>query len=117
MFPSLRRTAVRTARRTALSLGAGIAFIVGAVFLTIAAWIFLVAAYGALVAAFILGLIYLGLAAILLGTAMSHAAPDHPHSACDCDATRSQPTPPEGMPPLVEAFIFGLSAALKSGKS
>lgn len=114
MFPSLRQTAVRTARKTALSLGAVVAFLIGAVFLTIAAWIFLETAHGALVAAFVLGLIYLGLAAILIGTAMSHGTPDHPHS--DCDARRSHPDTPEGMPPLVEAFIFGLTAALKSGK-
>lgn len=121
----------RAGRQAALGMVGGLCMLAGLAFLTLAAWIALAAQHGALVAALVLGLGYAGLALVLLALAARRpgrprpagaTADAHPDRGGDTDrdamlravfAGAGLKVPPRGeFPPLVEAFMFGLTAAL-----
>lgn len=122
----------RAGRQAALGMVGGLCMLAGLGFLTLAAWIAMAAQHGALVAALVLGLGYAGLALVLLALAARRpprqprpagaTADPHPDRGGDMDrdamlravfAGAGLKVPPRGeFPPLVEAFMFGLTAAL-----
>lgn len=93
-------------RRVAFSAGAGICFLVGAAFLTVAGWIYLVETTSTQAAALIIGAIWFALGFLMLGMARLRPAPP--------PATR--PAPPAGALGLAEAFLFGLQAGRSTNK-
>ena len=108
MISRLKQKALRTARRTALFLIAGITAVVGVGFLTATAWIFLESRYDSLIAALVVGLAYVATSTILLmiGRSMSDNHVLH-------ETTQPHSNELTEMPPLASAFIFGLNAGLK----
>ena len=87
---------------------------VGAGFLTLAAWIWLVALTDPLVASIVIGCVYLGVGFILLAymklSGGPVAAAPRPQSA----AAMSEPPTTPDMPPLMAAFIHGMQAGAQS---
>lgn len=108
---TLKRRSERAVRRAIMSMVGAVLAGVGVGFLTAAAWMMLEDAYSAIAAALILAGIYAGLGLIILGlNAASHdndsAAEDEKHH------DPAQHPEPGNIPPLAEAFIIGLNAAL-----
>lgn len=109
MFRSVERKVARAARRSALGAVAVVAFLVGLAFLTVAAWIAMTAAASALAAALLIGFAYLALGAILVAVASAMGSRRHAPHAPEHD--RPPPyAPPSGMPPLAQAFLYGMEA-------
>ncbi len=106
----LRGSVIRAARTAMLSVGAAIMLFIGLLFLTLAAWLFLVTIASALTAALILGALYFGIGFLMLALASPRdgAAPSRPAA--------SSPNPPEhdGAKSLVMAFLAGITAGQKA---
>lgn len=112
MLAQIQERLARGVRRAAYSTGAGICFLVGAAFLTAAAWIYLARTTSPELAALIIGAVWLGFGFILLGLGSAGRAPRHappvadPHRPPEKEAP---PSPPSGFG-LAQAFLFGLEA-------
>lgn len=89
--------------------GAALAFVVGIAFLTAAIWIYIAATVDTFTAAIVLGAIYVGLGFILLGLASARAK-DGADPAGVKSAPQPDPDPPSNLPPLAQAFMFGMEA-------
>lgn len=101
MFHRLEQKIEHAVRRTAFGLAASVCMAIGLAFLTVAAWIWLVAIAGALEAALIIGAIYMGVGFILLALA-ARRPPQRRYVAPD--------VPP--MPDLASAFAQGLGRGM-----
>lgn len=111
LVSTLKRRSERAVRRAVLSVVGAVLAGVGVGFLTAAAWMMLEDAYSAIAAAMILAGIYAGLGLIILGlNASSHDDDASPHDEQFRDP--AQHPEPGTIPPLAEAFIIGLNAAL-----
>lgn len=123
-----QRAIADAGRRAVLGLGAMLLLTVGLAFLTVAAFIALAALRDPLFAALVIGLAYLGLGLILMALAGRRPpAPPQPspeelaERAARRDAALRAAmaeaglhVPPKGeSPPLIEAFLFGLTMALR----
>lgn len=113
MFKSIENKVAQAGRRAALGLCASLFIIVGLAFATTALWIILAATLSTLHAAGIIGLVYSGIGLILLGVMLS--APRESRSAPQQPIAEERPNP--DLPPLVQAFLFGLSAGSDASKS
>ncbi|EAR52500.1 hypothetical protein OG2516_05313 [Oceanicola granulosus HTCC2516] len=111
---TLRAQAALAARRAAIGAFGLALLLMGLFFLTLAAWLGLAAAVGAVLASLILGFLFAGLGCILLVIATMRR-------------TRVAPAPVAAPPPAatpagalfpaaVQAFIAGLVAGLNSGR-
>lgn len=124
----MQRAIADAGRRAALGFGAAVMMAVGMAFLTAAGFIALAAWRDPLFAALIVGLVYLGLAAILMGFASRKPSAPPPPSPEELAASAAQrdaafraamaeaglEMPRKGeFPPLVQAFMFGLTMAQK----
>lgn len=129
----VKEAAVDAARRSILSLVAGVLFCVGIAFLTAALWLFIERQSNALTAALGVALAYIlaGIIVLLVGRSRDRSMnPGTP-------GVRAYDAPPAGeqgrgqgpasqdparafspgssvVPPLMEAFFFGLDSALRS---
>ena len=97
--------AARTAQTAFLGLGASIALAVGAGFLTLAAWLFLVQVSTVLLAAVILGAAYFGIGLILLATISARRRARERQRARERAENSSS-----GIQQLALAFLTGLRA-------
>ncbi|WP_290685695.1 MULTISPECIES: phage holin family protein [unclassified Haematobacter] len=125
----VKEAAVDAARKSLFSLVAGVLFCVGIAFLTAALWLFIERQSNALTAALGVALAYIlaGIIVLLVGRNRDRAA--HPGTP----GVRAYDAPPPGgvgpgprdparafasgssvVPPLMEAFFFGLDSALRS---
>ncbi|HEY9038278.1 MAG TPA: phage holin family protein [Roseovarius sp.] len=110
LVSALKDRSARAIRRALLGIVGGVLVAVGLGFLTSAAWIMLEDVYSAAAAAVILAGVYIGFGLIALGVASSSAKRD----AAARTPLNDPATPPQpgALPPLAEAFIIGLNAAL-----
>lgn len=104
MFSSVERKAKQAARSAALLSAGGLCLTVGAGFLTVGAWIFLVSVSDNLTAAIAIGAIYSGLGLVLIGVASSKG--DSNGTITGQHQHQSDPQ----SPPLVQAFLHGMQA-------
>jgi len=102
----------RAARQSALGLAGGLCLLVGAGFLTVAAWIALSLAAGAAVASLVIGLAYAGLGAVVIAAALYRPERDQ---AAEPPRT-PDPVPGPGMADLIGAFARGMDAGMASRK-
>lgn len=103
--------ALKGARRAGLLLASGLLLATGVGFLSAAIWIVVADAWSPLVAALVLGVIYLGAGGIVLSLALP-SRPD-PLSKQAQDAADQATAAAAPFPPLAEAFVFGLDTALR----
>ncbi|MBI6629416.1 phage holin family protein [Pontibaca salina] len=109
MFARVEQKVTRVARKTALGTGAALALLVGIAFLTAAAWIYIAATTDTFIAALVLGAIYLGLGFVLLGLASSRErGGSDPAGVKTAPETNAEA--PSNLPPLAQAFIYGIEA-------
>lgn len=104
------RGAVRRAARTAmLSATAALSLLIGLLFLTLAAWLYLVTVTTTTIAALILGAAYLGVGFLLLAIAGSEgrSAPRHAEES-------HENAEHDGLKNLVLAFLGGITAGQKA---
>ncbi|MFG6589914.1 phage holin family protein [Sulfitobacter sp. 1A12157] len=105
------RGSVRRALRTAmLSAGAALFLLIGLLFLTLAAWLYLITVTTALTAALILGAVYFGIGFLLLAMAGADAEGAAPPSRPKDPATSEH----DGLKNLVMAFLAGITAGQKA---
>lgn len=105
------RGSVRRAVRTAmLSAGAAIFLLIGLLFLTLAAWLYLITVTTTLTAALILGAAYFGVGFLMLALAGSDG------STARQAPQQEEPTSAEhdGLKNLVMAFLAGITAGQKA---
>ncbi len=112
LVSAIKDRSARAIRRALLSVVGGIFVAIGLGFLTSAAWIMLEDVYSAVAAALILAGIYIGIGLIALGVASSSARRDAATAPRTPLSDPATPPRPGAMPPLAEAFIIGLNAAL-----
>jgi|TARA_R100000655_G_scaffold87095_1_gene127238 fatty acid desaturase len=106
----LRGSARRAARTAMLSAGAAILLLIGLLFLTLAAWLYLVTVTTAMTAALILGAAYFGVGFLLLALAGSDgSAPRHAPDQGEPAASEH-----DGLKNLVMAFLAGITAGQKA---
>lgn len=112
LISALKYRSARAIRRALMLCVGGVLVAVGIGFLTSAAWIALEDAYSSLAAALIIAAFYLGVGLIVMGIASSSGSRDG--NAPEATPLRDPAAPPRpgAMPPLAEAFIIGLNAAL-----
>ncbi|WP_226782984.1 phage holin family protein [Oceaniglobus trochenteri] len=109
LLAPVRAAAARAARKAAFGAVGVIFLLAGLAFLTAAAWIALAIAYGALIAALVIGLAFTGCGLIFLAVATSSSKsgkshpPQHLHQEKRPPAAVSQAQ-------LIDAFIGGLNA-------
>jgi NADH:ubiquinone oxidoreductase subunit 6 (subunit J) len=105
MFEPIKHSAGQAARRAGLVTGAAVCMLVGAGFVTAAAWMTLDAAFDAVTAAMIIGGAYFGIALILIGVSRSDSGAQPAEPA----TTHPQVTSADG-PALLNAFLGGMQA-------
>ena len=106
----LRGSLRRVLRTAMLSAGAALFLLIGLLFLTLAAWLYLITVTTALTAALILGAVYFGFGFLLLAMAGSDRAPA-------AQAPRQEDpsaTEHDGLKNLVMAFLAGITAGQKA---
>lgn len=105
----IKKKVEKTARKAGLMTVGAILCMVGTAFLTVAAWFALVPEFGGTIAALIIAVAYFGVGLILLGVASGRQSETHePRPAARPVAEK--PVTPSGLPPLVQAFLYGLQA-------
>jgi len=110
----IKDKAAQTAKRAGLISAGGLCCLVGAAFLTLAAWFYLVAVLDPMAAALILAGVYLGLGLILIGVGSSRTA-HHPQTPPPSYAAK--PAEASGFSsPLVQAFLHGLDAGRRADR-
>lgn len=112
LISAVKHRSARAIRRALICGLGGIFLAVGLGFLTSAAWILLEDAYSALSAALILAALYAGIGLIMLGIVASSRSRDAHDSRTAPLRDPTTPPQPGTIPPLAEAFIIGLNAAL-----
>ena len=112
MFAQIDQKIARAGRKAALGLASVACLAVGAGFLTLAAWIWLVALTDPLVASIVIGCVYLGVGFILLGCVRLSGGPVAAAPRPQAAASETPATP--DMPPLMAAFIHGMQAGAQS---
>ncbi|WP_297340479.1 phage holin family protein [Pseudophaeobacter sp.] len=108
MLDQVKHSAASAARKAGLLTGGLLCVLVGAGFLTAAAWIYLATAFDALMAAGIIGSVYTGLGLVTIGLSRSGESVAPPPK----QPATSQSAP--DAPPLMQAFLFGLQAGASS---
>ena len=106
----LRASVARAARTAMLSATGAFMLLIGLMFLTLAAWLYLVTVTTALTAALILGAAYLGVGFLLLAIAGSR---DNSPSSRQPEADSGHPEH-DGLKNLVMAFLAGITAGQKA---
>lgn len=135
MFEQLRagvkEAAVDAARKSILSVVAGVLFAVGIAFLTVAVWIYISHESNTLTAALAIALIYLLTGVIVLLVGWSRDRRPHPihQPQSGTMGARAYNAPPSGpgaasqpsfasnqsvLPALMESFFFGLDSAMRA---
>ncbi|SIN87402.1 hypothetical protein [Vannielia litorea] len=111
MLTGLKLSLAQGLRRAAFSAGAGLCFLVGAGFLTVAGWIYLAETTSAQTAGLVIGAIWFAAGFVLLGLAnLRPAAARRPHHAAH------PPRPqPDGFG-IAQAFLYGLEAGQGSAR-
>ena len=104
---AVKARARKGARRAGLLLTSGLLLAVGMGFVSAAIWMVTAAAWSPLVAALLLGAIYIGAGGIVLYLAL----PSQESAASRSEAQPTDEVAP--YPPLAEAFVFGLDTALR----
>ncbi|MFG6578825.1 phage holin family protein [Sulfitobacter sp. 1A13191] len=105
------RGSLRRALRTAmLSAGAVLFLLIGLLFLTLAAWLYLITVTTALTAALILGAVYFGMGFLLLAIAGSAGEAAAQPSRQEDSAASDH----DGLKNLVMAFLAGITAGQKA---
>lgn len=103
-----------TARRTAALIAGGTLVLAGGAFLIVALWIVVEEAFDTLAAALVVAGVLLGFGLIIVGL-----APRKPRMASAEERLRQKARtgdlyrPDGAMPPVVEAFLFGLAVSLQ----
>lgn len=118
MLQAIEAKAARAARKTGLAVGGGLCFVVGAAFLTSAAWIYLSQVLDTLSAALIIGGVYAGVGLVLFGLAgrSSESADIKVKAEAKAQMNGHAPQHEGGeQPPLVQAFLFGMQAGANAG--
>ncbi|WP_245964136.1 phage holin family protein [Roseovarius spongiae] len=106
MVDAVSRQAREAVAMTALGLAGGLLLIVGMAFLTVALWIFLAAAESALIAALVIGLLYVGLGLILFAVASARRRRAERRAALAAAQTpKSSP-----LMQVAEGFAIGMQA-------
>lgn len=111
MLATLQARLATGLRRAAYSAGAGVSFLIGAVFFTVAAWIYLAETTSTQTAALIIGAVWLGLGFILMGLARSGSPRKARRQGSSARGERSS-----GDPGLAQAFLFGFEAGRGTSK-
>lgn len=112
LVTAIKDRSARAARR-ALILIFGAAFlVVGIGFLTSAAWIMLEDVYSAAAASLVLSGFYSGVGLVAIAIASSSAKRDMRTQKRPVEDHPPVPPQPGAAPPLVQAFLIGLNAAL-----
>ncbi|MCO6381832.1 phage holin family protein [Oceanicola sp. 502str15] len=114
MLQALKLSLAQGLRRAGFSLGAGLCFLVGAAFLTVAGWIFLVETTSTQTAALIVGAIWFALGFILLG--LSRVRPASHHAATHHTAKPAHGPAKADPFGLAQAFLFGMQAGQNTGR-
>ncbi len=112
MFGPVESKVARVGKKAVIGLGAGLCLGVGVAFLTVAAWLLLVAVADALTAATVIGVTYLGAGLILLGVVLTGG-----NSGTDRTAHNAATGPEQGaaeVPPLMAAFLHGMNAGART---
>ncbi|MDO5758200.1 MAG: phage holin family protein [Rhodobacterales bacterium] len=112
LVTAIRDRSARAARR-ALILISGVAFLlIGIGFLTSAAWIMLEEVYSAAAASAILSGVYAGVGLVAIAIASSSAKRELRTPERPVQQDPAETLQPGVTPPLVQAFLIGLNAAL-----
>lgn len=104
----IHHVATRTAQTAALGAGAVFLLAIGLMFMTLAAWLYLVSVTTALIAALIMGAAYLGVGCLLLvimSARSRHKPAPPPTVATTADSMLMQ---------VITAFITGITAGRQS---
>lgn len=109
LMDHLRGRLRRAARAAMLSATAALMLLIGLMFLTLAAWLYLITVTSTLGAALILGAAYLGVGFLLLAIAGSGA--QAPPAQAEESHTSSEH---DGLKNLVLAFLGGITAGQKA---
>ena len=112
MFGPVESKVARVGKTAVIGLGAGLCLAVGLGFLTVAAWLLLVAVTDAATAATVIGATYLGAGLILLGVVLAGGRSGG-QGAAEGAAVGSQQGAGE-MPPLMAAFLHGMNAGART---
>ncbi|KAJ04233.1 phage holin family protein [Sulfitobacter mediterraneus] len=112
MLSKVKHSATRAARKAGMVSAGALCVLVGAGFLTGAAWIFLATAYDTLIAASVIGAAYAGIGLLLVGLAGSDEPEHRPAPEPDPKAAPAS----ADAPPLLQAFLFGLQAGASSDR-
>lgn len=104
LLHSLRRSVRRTAGRLAMTSVAGLLVAVGIGFLTAALWMLIAATHGAMMAATIIGGLYVGVGLIMIAVAMPDRSRHHHHHTPAVDPTALM------MAQIAEGFVTGMRA-------
>ena len=108
----LKARSAHAARRAALGAGATALIIVGAGFLTSAAWMLLAQMQSPLFAATVIGSAYVGVGLVCIGIVLSSS--DHTPASTATSHSSENAKRAADLPPLAEAFVFGLNAGLSA---
>ena len=103
----IEQKVAQTARKAGLVTASAALTCVGAAFLTAAVWMYLSTTQSAMFAALVIGLIYLGIAAILLAVAMARPAPP---------PRNETPDPMKGLSPM-QLILVSFLQGLEQGKN
>jgi hypothetical protein len=105
------------ARRIGLLLVSAAFLATAAGFLTVAMWILLETTFSALIAAVVLGGLYLGAGGLTLYAATSPSRSEREARLAQAQAQAHPAGRDAPFPPLAEAFVFGLDTALRLRRS
>jgi Putative Actinobacterial Holin-X, holin superfamily III len=116
VIDDIKARSAHAARRAAFGAGATAFILVGVGFLTSAAWMMLAQMQSPLFAATVIGCAYVGIGLVGVGIAVSSSDTSRPTIDASIDASHasSEGKRAADLPPLAEAFVFGLNAGLSA---
>ena len=112
VIDDIKARSAHAARRAAFGAGATAFILVGVGFLTSAAWMMLAQMQSPLFAATVIGCAYVGIGLVGVGIAVSSSETSRP--TIDASHASSEGKRAADLPPLAEAFVFGLNAGLSA---
>jgi Putative Actinobacterial Holin-X, holin superfamily III len=112
VIDDIKARSAHAARRAAFGAGATALILVGVGFLTSAAWMMLAQMQSPLFAATVIGCAYVGIGLVGVGIAVSSSETSRP--TIDASHASSEGKRAADLPPLAEAFVFGLNAGLSA---
>jgi hypothetical protein len=116
MIDSVERRLARVTVSVVLGVLAALSLITGIGCVTAAVWIALAREFGPIVSASVIGLAYFALAAVLFALMKARAPVGAPLSAPEQaplhGAAPPSRLPPSGLPPMAQAFLYGIEAAM-----